>query len=83
MVTQLTTLDVHNVGLGTWPICPCSMDTAGKRMYTVIGHYVSNGGSYHYPDGMTMVVHVEPASANSDALTVSLGQALRTAIGRS
>ena len=37
---------------------------------------------YHYPDGMTMVIHVEPAARNSDALTVSLGQALRAAIGR-
>jgi CubicO group peptidase (beta-lactamase class C family)/peptidoglycan/LPS O-acetylase OafA/YrhL len=82
MVTALTTLDVHNVGLGTWPICPCSTDAAGHRTYTLIGHYVANGGSYHYPDGMTMVIHVEPASTNSDALTVSLGQALRSAVNK-
>jgi CubicO group peptidase (beta-lactamase class C family) len=83
IVKELTTLDVHNVGLGTWPICPCSTDGDGNRVYTLIGHYVANGGSYHYPDGMTMVIHVEPASVNSDGLTVSLGQALRAAIGRS
>jgi CubicO group peptidase (beta-lactamase class C family) len=31
-----------SVGLGAWPVCPCSLDSAGRKMFTSIGH---NGGS--------------------------------------
>jgi CubicO group peptidase (beta-lactamase class C family) len=31
-----------SVGLGAWPVCPCSLDSAGRKVFTSIGH---NGGS--------------------------------------
>jgi D-alanyl-D-alanine carboxypeptidase len=82
LVSLLTTLDKNNVGLGTWPLCPCGTDANGTRTYTAIGHYIANGGSYHYPDGMNLVVHVDPPSANSETLIASLGDALRGALPR-
>lgn len=31
-----------SVGLGAWPVCPCSLDSAGSKVFTSIGH---NGGT--------------------------------------
>ncbi len=41
-------MDVSNdwsVGLGLWPVCPCSLGADGKKVFTSIGH---NGGSGTY-----------------------------------
>jgi CubicO group peptidase (beta-lactamase class C family)/peptidoglycan/LPS O-acetylase OafA/YrhL len=31
------------VGLGAWPVCPCSVDASGKEVYTSIGHHGGSG----------------------------------------
>jgi CubicO group peptidase (beta-lactamase class C family)/peptidoglycan/LPS O-acetylase OafA/YrhL len=45
-------IDVSNnfsVGLGAWPVCPCSADTAGKKIFTSIGHNGGNGALEYSP----------------------------------
>ena len=76
-VTALGRLDAHNVGLGLWPLCPCSTDLDGTKRAAAMGQYVGDGGMYTYPDGMTLVVHIQPPTANSEIALASLGEALR------
>jgi CubicO group peptidase (beta-lactamase class C family) len=80
MVTALGTIDAHGVGLGTWPLCPCAPGADGLEHAVAMGHYVAEGGSYRYPDGMILIVHDDPAGANSEAAIVALGEQLRTAL---
>ena len=44
-----TALDLHNVGLGTWPICPCWTDDQNQKHYTAIGHHFGSGAVEYYP----------------------------------
>jgi CubicO group peptidase (beta-lactamase class C family) len=72
----LTHIDDNNMGLGTWPLCPCTMDAEGTKYTTAMGQYVADGGLYTFPDRMTIVVHVDPPAANSEARIIALQQAL-------
>ncbi|HVF76512.1 MAG TPA: serine hydrolase [Acidimicrobiales bacterium] len=81
-VTALSTVDHTNLGLGTWPMCPCTTDAAGAKRYTAIGQHVGHGGLYHYPNGMTVAVHLEPASLQTHDQVAALGEALRNAFRR-
>lgn len=79
-VELLTTLDEHNLGVGTWPLCPCGT-ARGVKQYTGIGHHVGNGALYHLRDGATVVFHFEPAMlqftpVQVETLTTALRQAL-------
>jgi CubicO group peptidase (beta-lactamase class C family) len=72
----LTHLGDNNMGLGTWPLCPCTTDPEGTKLTTGMGQYVADGGLYSFGDRMTLVVRVDPASANSEARIVALQQEL-------
>jgi CubicO group peptidase (beta-lactamase class C family)/peptidoglycan/LPS O-acetylase OafA/YrhL len=76
LVALLTTLDDHNVGLGTWPLCPCWTDDRGEKRYTAIGQNSGHGGLYYFPEGMILALHMEPPVEGSDTRTASLGDAL-------
>jgi CubicO group peptidase (beta-lactamase class C family)/peptidoglycan/LPS O-acetylase OafA/YrhL len=51
-------VDVSNkwsVGLGAWPVCPCSVDASGKKVYTAIGHHGGSGLLEYSPsDGLVI-----------------------------
>jgi CubicO group peptidase (beta-lactamase class C family)/peptidoglycan/LPS O-acetylase OafA/YrhL len=51
-------VDVSNewsVGLGAWPVCPCSLDASGKKIYTAIGHHGGSGLLEYSPsDGLVI-----------------------------
>jgi CubicO group peptidase (beta-lactamase class C family) len=51
-------VDVSNefsVGLGAWPVCPCSIDGSGKKTYTSIGHHGGSGLLEYSPsDGVVI-----------------------------
>src|SRR4051794_11912421 len=77
---ELTHLGQNNMGLGTWPLCPCTTDAEGTKLTTGMGQYVADGGLYSFTDRMTLVVRVDPAAANSEARIVSLQQELAKVI---
>jgi CubicO group peptidase (beta-lactamase class C family) len=77
---SLTHVDDDNMGLGTWPLCPCTIDAEGTKYTTGMGQYVADGGLYTFADRMTMVVRVDPPSANSEARIAALQQALAKVI---
>lgn len=62
-------MDIGNefsVGLGAWPVCPCSKDAAGAKVFTSIGH---NGGSatlqYSPADGLVIAAGLSEPIFNS------------------
>jgi CubicO group peptidase (beta-lactamase class C family) len=69
------------VGLGIWPICPCTTDATGAVEYTAIGQIVADGGLLHFPDG-DVVVAVRLANVPGDigTLTASVAGAIRAAL---
>ena len=73
-VTELMTVGRSNIGLGTWPLCPCGTDNQEKR-YTAIGQHTGHGGLYHSPEGLTISVHIEPPVPGADAKAASLIEA--------
>lgn len=75
-VQQMRTIGAANVGLGTWPLCPCSTDVDGTKRAVALGQYVGDGGMYVFADGMTLLVHLDPAGPDNGPLLVSLGDAL-------
>ena len=77
---HLTTLSELNLGLGTWPLCPCWTDPAGRKRYTAIGHYVGEGGLYHYPGEVTITVNLDRETPQTGEYVSSLGEALRGAL---
>lgn len=79
-VSLLTTLGDDNLGLSTWPMCPCGTDAAGRRVAAGYGQHVGFGGLYHYPSQMSLVVRVEPSSAEAGALYESLAEEIRATI---
>ena len=82
MVRELTTLGEHNLGAGTWPLCPCATDETGRKRYKAIGHHVGHGGLYHYPGEVTVAIHVLPVGDHVGDQVASLGEALRAAARR-
>jgi CubicO group peptidase (beta-lactamase class C family)/peptidoglycan/LPS O-acetylase OafA/YrhL len=44
-----------SVGLGAWPLCPCSKDATGKKVYTSIGHS-GGSGSFEYSPSDGLVI---------------------------
>ncbi|HVW35451.1 MAG TPA: serine hydrolase domain-containing protein, partial [Acidimicrobiia bacterium] len=78
LVSPLTTLSRYNVGLGTWPLCPCSTDDQRQKRYVAIGQYTGHGGLYHTPEGLTVAVHMEPPGDAADVRSAALiGEILR------
>jgi CubicO group peptidase (beta-lactamase class C family)/peptidoglycan/LPS O-acetylase OafA/YrhL len=75
-IDQMMTLDRHNLGLGTWPLCPCWTDLMGRKRYSAIGHHVGHGGLYRNPAGMTIAIRVEPPSKHTGAQVEGLHQLL-------
>jgi hypothetical protein len=76
----LTHLDDHNMGLGTWALCPCGTDAEGGKVTTGMGQYVADGGLYSFPDRMSLVVRVDPPSAHSEARIIALQEELAKVI---
>ncbi len=73
-------MDVSNdwsVGLGLWPVCPCSLGANGQKVYTSIGH---NGGSgtYQYSpqDGSVIAAFITEPIFNSRVTQQDLYQLL-------
>jgi CubicO group peptidase (beta-lactamase class C family)/peptidoglycan/LPS O-acetylase OafA/YrhL len=81
-VAQLTTLDGHNLCLGTWPLCPCWSDFVGTKRYSGIGHHVGHGGVYYDPRGMTVAIHVEPHGEQTSAQVESLDELMLAVLRR-
>ena len=80
-VDMLTTLGDSNLGLGTWPACPCSTDAQGVKRYTAIGHQTADGGMFYFPaTGITVVAMFEPIGHDTHARIVSLTAALSAAL---
>ena len=74
MLAQFMTLDPHDVGIGTWPICPCYTDGTGVRRYTALGHHTVAGALEHYPaTGLTVAVRVSPEGGAAGGLAADLG----------
>jgi CubicO group peptidase (beta-lactamase class C family) len=69
------------VGLGVWPICPCTTDAAGSVEYTAVGQIVADGGLLWFPAG-NVVVAVRMASVPGDvgSLTAGVAGAVRAAL---
>ena len=81
LATEIAPIDSHGLGLGTWALCPCQAGSDGLEHALAMGHYTADGGSYRYPDGMVLVLHVDPPSANSEPGIAALGRGLRSALG--
>lgn len=80
-VDMLTTVGDANLGLGTWPACPCSTDAQGVKRYTAIGHQTADGGMFYFPrTAMTVVAMFEPSGDDTHARIVSLAAALSDAL---
>lgn len=69
------------VGLGVWPICPCTTAEDGVLDYTAIGQIVADGGLLWFPDG-DVVVAVRMANVPGDVgtMTAAVAGALRAAL---
>jgi CubicO group peptidase (beta-lactamase class C family) len=69
------------VGLGVWPICPCTTDEDGALEYSAVGHDLADGGLLWFPAGDT-VVAVRMANVPGDVgtLTAAVADALRAAL---
>lgn len=74
--SQLTTLDEHNLTAGAWPLCPCSTDQRGQKRATALGQGSGHGGLYHFGEGFSLAVHMEPPALAIDAKVEALGRAL-------
>lgn len=81
-VDALMALGDHNLGLGTWPLCPCSTDASGVRRATAMGHHVGNGGLYHDPRGVTVSIRLEPPTPRTDAHVEALQRLLTAVLDR-
>lgn len=69
------------VGLGVWPICPCSSGEDGVVDYTAAGQIVADGGLLWFPDG-DVVVAVRMANVPGDVgtMTAAVAGVLRAAL---
>jgi CubicO group peptidase (beta-lactamase class C family)/peptidoglycan/LPS O-acetylase OafA/YrhL len=72
-VRRLTTVDEHNMAVGTWPLCPCRTDAQGRKHAAAFGQHSGHGGLYHFLAGLTLAVHMEPPTEGADAKTAALG----------
>ena len=79
-VTLMTTVGDANLGLGTWPACPCWTDAQAVKRYTAIGHHTADGGMFSFPaTGVTVVAVFEPTGDDTHTRIVSLTNALTAA----
>lgn len=76
-LAEVTTLGAQNVALGLWPLCPCGTGDDGVKRATAIGHEVGYGALEHYPQQMTVLVRMDPPSAQLTPHVVALGDVLR------
>lgn len=69
------------VGLGVWPICPCTAGVDGAVDYRAIGQIVADGGMLYFP-AEDVVVSVRLASVPGDVgtTTASVSEALVAAL---
>ena len=82
-VSNMTTLDSHNIGLGTWPICPCWTDAAGAKHYTAIGHHFGSGGVELYPaTGVSVAARIDPTSDAAGGQAAEIGLRYSNLIAR-
>jgi CubicO group peptidase (beta-lactamase class C family) len=73
-IELMTALDVHNVGLGTWPICPCWTDDQNQKHYTAIGHHFGSGAVEYYPvTGISVAGRIDPTSDAAGGQAADLG----------
>ena len=73
-IAQMTTLDSHNIGLGTWPVCPCWTDDDGVKHYTAIGHHFGSGGVERYPaTGVSVAARIDPTSGAAGGQAAEIG----------
>lgn len=69
------------VGLGVWPICPCSTDAAGSVEYTAVGQIVADGGLLWFPDGdVTVAVRMANVPGDVGTLTAAVAGVVRSAL---
>ena len=70
------------VGLGVWPVCPCTTDPIdGSVDYTAIGQIVADGGMLYFPDDRLVVaVRMERVPGDVGTMTADLADRLRAAM---
>ncbi|WP_432573238.1 serine hydrolase domain-containing protein [Kineococcus sp. SYSU DK005] len=74
-------LEEDNVGLGTWPLCPCGRGGDGAKWATGYGQVVWDGGGYAFPaEQVAVVVRLDPPGPSAMDLAPSLMAALRAAL---
>ena len=61
-------------------VIPIGAPASGAKTTTGMGQYVADGGLYSFPDRMTLVLRVEPPSANSEARIIALQEELAKVI---
>ena len=76
------TVGALGVGLGVWPICPCTTAPDGAVDYTAVGQIVADGGLLYFPDE-DVVVAVRLANVPGDVgtITASVAGAVAAAFG--
>lgn len=79
-IAAMTSVGPLNMGLGTWPICPCSTGPDGAKRVTAMGQYVADGGMYRFGDGTTVVVRLQPKGAVSESALMALGRSLQATL---
>ena len=82
-VHLMTTLDEHNIGLGTWPICPCWTDNNDAKRYTAIGHHFGSGAMEFYPaTGISVAARIDPTSDAAGGQAAEIGVRYSNLIAR-
>lgn len=81
-LAEMLTIGAHNLGTGTWPLCPCWTDPAGTRQASAMGQSVGNGGLYIDRAGVVWSIRLEPATARSGKHTEVLHELLLEVLRR-
>lgn len=82
-IAQMTTLDAHNIGLGTWPVCPCWTDNDDVKHYTAIGHHFGSGGVERFPaTGVSVAARIDPTSDAAGGRAAEIGVKYSNLIAR-
>lgn len=80
-VALLTTIGNLGVGLGTWPLCPCTVDANGARHADAVGQIVADGGLVFFPrQGLVVVVHFDPSTTPTAEKTQVIAGLARDAL---
>ena len=69
------------VGLGIWPICPCTTAQDGDVDYTAIGQIVADGGVLYFPDhDVVVAVRLAHVPGDVGTITASVADAVAAAV---